>query len=329
MAASKDSPLSNHPLYDGHNVDDAREVLSRLFTEIAIEPLDTRKPFRAQVHGVELPRISICYLQFENGATAGPVQPLDFHTLQLNPTGTVVYNTDHGVVQGDTTKGVMLSAGQTVRNRHSAANGNLALIVKDKVLHDYQSMWHGEAQCQPLKFKSEFDPRAPRIASFLGIVGLFVKELNRSDGILEIPAAVASFEHTLLTSMLFGLEHNLSEKTHGETASASLEQVKRIEGYIESHASQSVDMATLARVSGLSGSTIHRAFRKHRDYTPMQFLQLCRMRLVHQRLLIARPSDSVTKIAMEGGFIHLGRFAVEYRRRFGESPSQTLKRTAT
>lgn len=33
MATSKAFPLSNHPLYEGDDVDDAREVLSRLFTE--------------------------------------------------------------------------------------------------------------------------------------------------------------------------------------------------------------------------------------------------------------------------------------------------------
>ena len=32
---------------------------------------------------------------------------------------------------------------------------------------------------------------------------------------------------------------------------------------------------------------------------------------------------------MKWGFCHLGRFAVEYRRRFGESPSQTLRRGQT
>lgn len=98
-------PLSNHRLYDGKDVDDAREVLSKLFTEIALDPLDPGQPFRAQVNAVELPRIGICYLRFENGAIAGPLQPLDFHTLQLNLTGSSVYNTDDGATGGDAKHG--------------------------------------------------------------------------------------------------------------------------------------------------------------------------------------------------------------------------------
>ena len=326
MPSEKNHPLSNHLLYDGHDVDDAREVLSRLFTEIALEPSDTRKPFRSLVYGVELPRISVCYIRFESGATTRPIQPLDFHTLQLNPTGTVAYDTDDGTVPGSESKGVMLSAGQTVRNHHSADNGNLALIVKDEVLRNFQSVWTGNKQNQSLRFKPKFDPKAPQIASLLGFVDTFIEELNRPGGILEIPAAVASFENALLTSMLFGLEHQFSEKLNLESATASFKQVRNIEDYIESHANQPIDMTTLATASGLSGAAIHRAFRKNRDYTPMQFLKQTRMRLVNQRLLIAGLSDSVSRIAMECGFTHLGRFAAEYRRQYGEDPSQTLKR---
>ena len=198
-------PLSNHRLYDGNDVDDARDVLSRLFTEISIEPLNPRLPFRAQVNGVELPRISICHLQFDNGATAGPVQPLDFHTLQLNPTGDVIYKTDEGVAAGSARQGVMLSAGQTVRNRHSKDNGNLALIVKDHVIRDFLSAWTGEKPANSLKFELQFDPDARQTTSYLNYVDWFVREINRPGGILSEPVAVASFEHALLTAMLFGL----------------------------------------------------------------------------------------------------------------------------
>jgi AraC-like DNA-binding protein len=39
-------------------------------------------------------------------------------------------------------------------------------------------------------------------------------------------------------------------------------------------------------------------------------------------------SATVTEIATSFGFVELGRFSVEYRKAFGESPSQTLQRTS-
>ncbi len=49
------------------------------------------------------------------------------------------------------------------------------------------------------------------------------------------------------------------------------------------------------------------------------------MRQVRQALQQADKRDhSVKQIALTSGFWELGRFAVEYKRLFGESPSETL-----
>jgi transcriptional regulator GlxA family with amidase domain len=57
----------------------------------------------------------------------------------------------------------------------------------------------------------------------------------------------------------------------------------------------------------------------------MRYLRNARLRQVRQTLLRADPGASVTEIAMGSGFTHMGRFSIAYRRRFDESPSQTLK----
>jgi len=60
---------------------------------------------------------------------------------------------------------------------------------------------------------------------------------------------------------------------------------------------------------------------------PMHYLWLRRMQLARRSLLSADPAiKTVTEIATAHGFGELGRFAVEYRTLFGESPSATLKR---
>jgi len=41
---------------------------------------------------------------------------------------------------------------------------------------------------------------------------------------------------------------------------------------------------------------------------------------------VAAGAAPVAEVAARHGFLHAGRFAADYRRRFGESPSQTLAR---
>jgi AraC-like DNA-binding protein len=51
------------------------------------------------------------------------------------------------------------------------------------------------------------------------------------------------------------------------------------------------------------------------------------MERAHRDLQGAEPGDgvSVATLAAKWGFTHLGRFVVDYRRRFGTYPSQTLR----
>ncbi|MGC2655752.1 MAG: helix-turn-helix domain-containing protein, partial [Mycobacterium sp.] len=52
------------------------------------------------------------------------------------------------------------------------------------------------------------------------------------------------------------------------------------------------------------------------------------VRLDSARRMLTQPSDgtSVTNVALAAGFSHLGRFSREYSRRFGELPSESLRR---
>src|SRR5262245_56463418 len=61
---------------------------------------------------------------------------------------------------------------------------------------------------------------------------------------------------------------------------------------------------------------------------PLEFLRAQRFEHARQRLLgrAGHPASSVTLVAMECGFGHLGRFSIDYRARFGESPKETRRR---
>lgn len=86
-------------------------------------------------------------------------------------------------------------------------------------------------------------------------------------------------------------------------------------------------IADVCAAIGVSERTLQYAFRRYVDMAPLAYLGMCRLSRVHSALLAADPqSTTVTALAMRFGFLHLGRFAVNYKRTFGESPSVTLSR---
>jgi AraC-like DNA-binding protein len=82
----------------------------------------------------------------------------------------------------------------------------------------------------------------------------------------------------------------------------------------------------IGRQLGVPGRTLFGACREILGVSPLRYVILRRMQKARCALQRADPAVSrVTDIAMEHGFWELGRFAVNYRQLFGESPATTLK----
>ena len=72
--------------------------------------------------------------------------------------------------------------------------------------------------------------------------------------------------------------------------------------------------------------TLQHAFSSYFDVPPSAYHKKIRMNAARRALLSAdTDATSVTDIAIQYGFWHLGRFALDYKQLFSESPSQTLK----
>jgi AraC-like DNA-binding protein len=87
-----------------------------------------------------------------------------------------------------------------------------------------------------------------------------------------------------------------------------------------------LSMARLAMASGLSKRTLHRVVSREFGLPPITLSRRMRLLEVRAELETPGPGTTVTDAAFRLGFTHLGRFAGEYAREFGERPSETLLR---
>jgi AraC-like DNA-binding protein len=95
---------------------------------------------------------------------------------------------------------------------------------------------------------------------------------------------------------------------------------------MNAHGDNPMSVGDIAAACGLSVRTLHRAFIREFQTSPVQFLKRRRLERIRADLLAAAPGTTVTRAAFERGIAHLGRFAREYFAAFGESPSDTLRR---
>ncbi|ROP65018.1 AraC-like DNA-binding protein [Curtobacterium sp. PhB130] len=105
-------------------------------------------------------------------------------------------------------------------------------------------------------------------------------------------------------------------------------RLRRVVRFVHEHAAHDVTVGDIGDAAGLSERGVQDLFRRTLDVTPMQYLREVRLDRVHLELQVRRRGVvTVREVAGRWQFAHLGRFAAAYRRRFGESPNETLART--
>lgn len=127
--------------------------------------------------------------------------------------------------------------------------------------------------------------------------------------------------------MEFFLKNQYSERT----LISSQHRYKLVQSSCEllaSLAGDEVNIGNVCRDIGVPIYTLERAFRDVIGVTPRRYLTLERLSRVRRDIIKEyRGADrrSVTDIALNWGFLHLGRFSGQYKGHFGELPSATGK----
>ena len=103
--------------------------------------------------------------------------------------------------------------------------------------------------------------------------------------------------------------------------------VTQANDYMQTHIDQPLTLTHLCEALGTSSRALCYGFQEMFGVSPMSYLKILRLQSVHHALTLAEPEHkTVTEIASQFGFYHMGYFAGDYHQMFGELPSATLKR---
>jgi len=132
-------------------------------------------------------------------------------------------------------------------------------------------------------------------------------------------------EDDLLAS--FVMYSNEEINVEGTFKDVSPYHLRCAEEFISENLANPITRDQLAEVSCCSIRTLSRSFEKKYGIGPMAFIKQRRLDAAYLNLLSAKPDTiTVTQVAIKYGFLHIGKFAIEYGKTFGESPSTSLLR---
>jgi len=99
---------------------------------------------------------------------------------------------------------------------------------------------------------------------------------------------------------------------------------KRAQSLIESNIRENINILSLSKELGISERNLRYVFNEKVGFGPKKYITNCKLNKVRKELKNKR-NGSINTLANDFGFWHSGNFAADYKKLFGEFPSQTMK----
>lgn len=214
---------------------------------------------------------------------------------------------------------------QRIRKRWTGGCRQIMMSIRTEFVERLLADEFGVGYFSPPRFDvSVIDVKrsAPLVDLILSYSALF-----KSSAEINVPALSRSVEKALVCGLLTSLPHDLSSEIQSSKASFVPQAVRRVVDHIHLNFGSRVAPRDLAKVSGGSLRSLYYGFKRWHSTTPMVYLRNVRLSNARKSLLSEKDlSSNVSQIAFDVGYESLSHFARDYRKKFGELPSETLRK---
>lgn len=304
------------------------DYVGGLFCPHAMRSVGKVSDLDATVDSASLGGISIAFMKYGADVVVEPGELKDFYLIQIPVSGEAhdSFGThDNRIVPGMAS---IQHPEDPLRMRWSTDCQKFVVRLDRKPFEQFVEARISKKLDKVLALHPEISLDTLEGRLLIGQIGLVLNCLKELSGSQVPPLLVAQFEMSLMAALVYLQPHDRQrELTEITPVRHEAGAVCRVRDYIAAHADEPLTVDVLACVAGLPVRTLYHQFQRSTGTPPMQMVREVRLDKVRAALLEGVPGSRVTGIAFDWGFEHLGRFALAYKARFGESPRDTLKRS--
>lgn len=268
--------LNCFPLVRTRNADEMCDALARVYAEPSLSLERRAKNGTATLNYCQMSNIGLGYSKYGLGVNlAYHGSALTLQTFPVRGTGQAIINNVPSPVGPG--RGIIVSAGVNYAVRIHAGYEHFVLVINTDALTNKLAALTGSSINRPLRFCSTGDDERPGAKSLRDHFLFLVDRMSAAAGMLP-ELVLAEFEQVLIVMFLHANRHNYSQLLEQTPPDAALRQVRQAEEYIEANAHRPISLEELAQLTGVSMFSLFSAFKKHRGYSPLQFLSQARSR---------------------------------------------------
>jgi AraC-like DNA-binding protein len=318
------APLEKQRIFRSRNPDEAVAFLHGKQFRFDLSRR-AAKQLDLQINGIYLPNLYVGYIQYGSPATIQTNPERDDYWLQLPIREHIEFTVAHRCISCGPHRAAVSSPtnGLLIRTNARGARFNISLTAS--ALTRQLAGLLGTAPTKPLEFAPSMNLSAGYGRSLAQYVCLAVMDFERAGKMPWDAITTSQFEQFIMYRLLLDHPNNYIELLGRRERSLTPRDLRRALDYMHANLAAPITVADISDASGIAGRTLFQYFRDFRGTSPMRYLRDARFEKVRQALRIAKPEEGIAQVARKWGFSHLGRFAIEYRKRFGESPSETAR----
>lgn len=319
--------LAAHPLFHSHDLDETRDTVGRIFKPHDLGVKGKRQHLDARMDHLPIGKASINRLRYGANVNIEPESLDDFLLVQMPLSGKAEIRCGQHEIISTPEHASVLTPSLPLHMNWQGVCDQLIVRLERATLESVCSAYLGHALPKPLEFQLGMNLNSSDGMAWYKLVHFLVTS-QFIEGAANQPLIAAQVEQMLATTLLTRHPHNYAALLQQPATTPNLPYVRKAEEYIHAHCHEPITVQDLARHANISTRSLHNGFQHYRGISPMAYVRLVRLQRVRDELLQARNTGqptSITRIALNWGFGHLGHFTQAYRKQFNELPSETLR----
>ncbi|HLH47846.1 MAG TPA: AraC family transcriptional regulator [Roseiarcus sp.] len=318
--------LARHPIFQARDLESVRHYLSGVLAPHRLTYWTRERgiDFRHQI--AKIGAVDLNTIRFGGDVMVAAPDVPDFYLLHFMLAGNGTLTQGGRSFDQPAGSVTVINSNRSFAKKVSSASRQLLIRIERSLLERELQAWIGREPKQLIEFDQSQAFAITKVATLTHAVRMLCDDLGDDSSSLDHPLVRDRVASALVAALLVGLPHNHSRAFEGAQSPISPASVRRAEQFIEEHATKAIGLADIACAAGVSARALQMAFRRFRDTTPMAHLRALRLDMARNELIRARrDGGSVASVATAHGFGSLSRFAADYKARFHEQPSETLR----
>lgn len=322
---SQSSPLKNFPRFRSRDLDESRHSLSQVFCPHALILRGSSQKFSTHLQEAPFGHSSLVYISYGAEVSIDTDSLGHCYLIQTPVRGSAEIAVGSQKWLFRQNVACVVSPSQSMNMQWSKDCGFYTVRLDRHTVEQKLSQLLRQPLQEPLIFEPVFG-----LSSAAGTAWCNAVEFTRSQLHANLPDAniaplLRQLEDSLCLYLLLLIPHNYAAQLKRQESGVTPRSIRRACAYINANIHRPITLQQLAGAAGVTAATLTRHFQCYLGDAPMKYIRDRKLERVHELLQQRTASESVTDVALQYGFNHLGRFANYYRRRYGELPSDTLR----